>query len=84
MTDTTPQNHDQTSASGTADAWLITLIWCALVAAAIVLRPLLPIDETRYLSVAWEMWRSGDFWVPTKNDELYSHKPPFLFWQMHM
>ncbi len=28
------------------------------------LRPLMPVDETRYLGVAWEMWRRGDFLVP--------------------
>ena len=43
-------------------------------------RPLLPVDETRYLSVAWEMWRTGDFLVPHLNGETYSHKPPLLFW----
>ncbi len=44
------------------------------------LRPLLPVDETRYLSVAWEMWWRGDFLVPYLNGEPYSHKPPLLFW----
>jgi len=67
-----------------ADAWLTALIWCALVAAALILRPLLPIDETRYVSVAWEMWSNGDFIVPTKNGEMYSHKPPLYFWFMNL
>ncbi len=67
-----------------ADVWLTTLIWCALMAAALILRPLLPIDETRYVSVAWEMWSNGDFIVPTKNGEMYSHKPPFYFWLMNL
>ena len=70
--------------SSTADAWLTALIWCALVAAGLILRPLLPIDETRYVSVAWEMFQSGDYWVPTKNGELYSHKPPLYFWLMNL
>ena len=47
---------------------------------AIATRPIVPIDETRYLSVAWEMWLRGDFLVPFKNGEPYSHKPPFMFW----
>lgn len=67
-----------------SDAWLTTLIWCALVSVAVILRPLLPIDETRYVTVAWEMYLSGDYWVPTKNGELYSHKPPFFFWLMNL
>ncbi|MDD3651243.1 glycosyltransferase family 39 protein, partial [Immundisolibacter sp.] len=45
-------------------------------------RPLLPVDETRYLSVAWEMWLRGDFIVPHKNFAVYVDKPPLLFWLM--
>ncbi|MBT5428317.1 MAG: glycosyltransferase family 39 protein [Rhodospirillaceae bacterium] len=44
------------------------------------LKPLLPIDETRYLAVAWEMWLRSDFLVPHLNGATYSHKPPLLFW----
>lgn len=47
---------------------------------ALLARPATPIDETRYLSVAWEMWLKGDYLVLFKNGELYSHKPPLLFW----
>jgi 4-amino-4-deoxy-L-arabinose transferase-like glycosyltransferase len=46
-------------------------------------RPLWPIDETRYVGVAWEMWQRGDFLVPHLNGEPYSHKPPLLFWLTH-
>ena len=56
-------------------AMLAILAWVA-----IATRPLTPIDETRYVSVAWEMWLRGDFLVPFKNGEAYSHKPPFIFW----
>ncbi len=55
----------------------------AVVVVAHLIRPLLPIDETRYLAVAWEMWHSGDFLVPRLNGEIYTHKPPLLFWLMH-
>ncbi len=54
-----------------------------LLVAVGLLRPLLPIDETRYASVAWEMWVRGDFLVPFRNGEAYHHKPPLLFWLMH-
>jgi len=54
--------------------------WLLLVAVALWSRPLLPVDETRYLSVAWEMWLRGDFLVPWLNGAPYSHKPPLLFW----
>ncbi|MBZ9557857.1 MULTISPECIES: glycosyltransferase family 39 protein [unclassified Modicisalibacter] len=56
----------------------------ALAALFCVLRighlPLMPIDETRYLSVAWEMWQHQSFLVPLLNGEPYPHKPPLLFW----
>ncbi len=64
--------------------------WPALFSGALLLaalqlwlRPLLPVDETRYLSVAWEMWWRGDFLVPYLNGEPYSHKPPLMFWLVH-
>lgn len=46
----------------------------------VLLLPPLPIDETRYLAVAWEMRGGGDWLVPHINGELYSQKPPLLFW----
>lgn len=52
--------------------------------AGVFLRPLLPIDETRYLSVAWEMHQSHDFLVPHKNGAIYTHKPPLLFWLINL
>jgi len=68
------------------DRWLVVLVlaWAAFSVASIWLRPLWPVDETRYASVAWEMWLRGDFLVPHVNGEPYSHKPPLLFWLMHL
>jgi 4-amino-4-deoxy-L-arabinose transferase-like glycosyltransferase len=48
--------------------------------ASIFGRPDIPIDETRYVSVAWEMWSGGDWLVMHRNGEPYHHKPPLLFW----
>ena len=62
---------------------LSLLLLAALTAVALLTRPLMPIDETRYVSAAWEMWLRGDFLVPFKNGEPYSHKPPFMFWMFH-
>lgn len=50
----------------------------------ILLRPLTPVDETRYLAVAWEMHLSGGWLVPTKNFAPYSDKPPLLFWAINL
>lgn len=57
-------------------------IWAVAVALALYCRPLLPVDETRYLSVAWDMWKRGDYLVPYLNGHPYSDKPPLLFWAM--
>jgi len=61
-------------------AWPIVPLWGLAVAAAVLSRPILPIDETRYVAVAWEMWSRGDYLVPHLNGAVYSHKPPLLFW----
>ena len=63
---------------------LAVLLWAALVAVSLAVRPLLPVDETRYASVAWEMWRSGDLLVPHMNGLPYSDKPPLLFWSIQL
>ncbi len=61
------------------------LLAFALVAlSGIVLRPLIPIDETRYVSVAWEMRVTGDWLVPHKNGAFYTDKPPLLFWLINL
>lgn len=52
--------------------------------AGLWLRPALAIDETRYLSVAWEMRVRGDYLVPHLNGEIYTHKPPLLFWLINL
>lgn len=63
-------------------AW--TGLWVVLTGVALATRPLLPVDETRYLAVAWEMWNTGDLLVPHLNGEPYSHKPPLLFWLINL
>ncbi|UCC56270.1 MAG: glycosyltransferase family 39 protein [Gammaproteobacteria bacterium] len=58
----------------------LLLLWLSLLLVTLLGRPLLPVDETRYVAVAWEMWQRGDFLVPYLNGEPYSHKPPLFFW----
>lgn len=62
---------------------LLAAAWLAVLASAYLSRPLLPVDETRYAAVAWEMWQRGEFLVPLLNGEPYSHKPPLFFWLVH-
>lgn len=49
----------------------------------VFLLPPVPIDETRYVAVAWHMHLSGDWLVPHLNGLPYSDKPPLLFWLLN-
>ena len=65
-------------------SWLgLVAVWLVVLLTALLTRPLIPVDETRYAAVAWEMWARGDFLVPYLNGEPYSHKPPLFFWLIH-
>lgn len=56
------------------------LLWASFLVTSLYSRPPVPVDETRYLSVAWEMWHNNQFLIPHINGQFYSHKPPLLFW----
>lgn len=66
--------------------WLVAALGFALLTdlAHLLTWPLLPVDETRYLSVAWEMWLRHEWLVPHLNGALYTDKPPLLFWLVHL
>jgi 4-amino-4-deoxy-L-arabinose transferase-like glycosyltransferase len=63
---------------------LAALGWLALLVAVIAVRPPTPVDETRYLAVAWEMHQSGNWLSLRLNGALYGHKPPLLFWLINL
>lgn len=65
-----------------AAVWVVG--WFVVVAAAFASRGIMPIDESRYVGVAWEMWQRGDLLLPILNGVPYSHKPPLLFWLIHL
>ena len=65
-------------------AALACVWWVALVAAVLAWRPLTAVDETRYATVAWEMWLSGDAISLRLNGALYGDKPPLLFWLINL
>jgi 4-amino-4-deoxy-L-arabinose transferase-like glycosyltransferase len=44
------------------------------------LRPLAIPDEGRYVGVAWEMLRHGDWLVPMLDGLPFFHKPPLFYW----
>src|SRR5262249_14733426 len=58
--------------------------WALVAGLSLLFRPLMPIDETRYAAVAWEMWNRGDLLVPHLNGLPYSDKPPLLFWLIQL
>src|SRR6218665_3342314 len=55
----------------------VVFLWLAMLAWT---RPLMLPDEGRYVGVAWEMLRSGDWLTPTLNGLPYFHKPPLFYW----
>ena len=59
-------------------------LWLAVAIVMMATLPALPVDETRYLTVAWEMKLSGNWLLPTLNGEPYSHKPPLYFWLINL
>lgn len=59
------------------------LLFAASAAVALAARPPMPVDETRVLTVAWEMWSRGDYLVPHLNGAPYSDKPPLLYWAIN-
>jgi len=67
------------------NSWLLwSGLWLLLVLIPLLNRTFLQIDETRYVTVAWEMWLHGEWLVPVLNGEVYHHKPPLLFWLIMM
>lgn len=59
--------------------WFMLLALVVL-AAGIGLRDPWPSDEPRFVLVAKQMVESGDWLFPHRGRELYSDKPPLLFW----
>jgi 4-amino-4-deoxy-L-arabinose transferase-like glycosyltransferase len=59
---------------------LLLLLALAWLGATAGLRDLSLPDEGRYVGVAWEMLRSGDWLTPTLNGLPFFHKPPLFYW----
>ncbi len=66
-----PKRRELAAVAALALAWLAATAWA---------RPLMLPDEGRYVGVAWEMLRSGDWLTPTLNGLPYFHKPPLFYW----
>ena len=64
-------SHDAWAAAALVLVWLMATAWA---------RPLSQPDEGRYVGIAWEMLRSGDWLTPTLNGLPFLHKPPLFYW----
>lgn len=61
--------------------WLLFLLFAfVLLGLGIGLRDAWPSDEPRFALVAKQMVESGDWLFPHRGRELYSDKPPVMFW----
>ena len=58
-------------------AGALALLWLTFSLGA---RSLTLPDEGRYVGVAWEMLRSGNWLIPTENGLPFFHKPPLFYW----
>lgn len=63
---------------------IVLLVVALVFVLDVVMRPMMPTNETRYLGVAWEMLTGHHWLVPFQNGVPYSHKPPLLFWLINL
>ncbi len=85
---TLPVGAPRTRKRKSRPAWILATktvaTWVGLallpVLAALAVRSPWPVDETRTLAVAWEMWLRGDLLVPHLDGAVYSDQPPLFFW----
>lgn len=86
MTGLADNRAEGRAAAGIVDPRMLLAVtlFVVVAVAGVLIRPLLPIDETRYLTVAWEMYLGHDWLVPHLNGHAYSDKPPLLFWLINL
>jgi len=61
--------------------WLVGLA-LLMMGAGLGLRDPWPADEPRFVLVAQDMLRSGDWLIPRVGGDLYADKPPLFFWMV--
>ncbi len=59
-------------------------LWLLPVLASLFARSPWPLDETRSLAIAWEMWTRSDWLVPYLNGEIYTKQTPLMFWLVNL
>ncbi|MFD1195991.1 ArnT family glycosyltransferase [Seohaeicola saemankumensis] len=78
------RNNASTASSPAPHRHIVLLVVVLVFVLDVVMRPMMPTNETRYLGVAWEMLAGNHWLVPFKNGLPYSHKPPLLFWLINL
>ncbi len=68
--------------TGRRDLIALLALGCVLFLPALGRRDLWNPDEARYAEVAREMRASGQYLLPHLNGDLYTQKPPLLFWSI--
>ncbi len=58
-------------------------LWAVITAATLFARGPWPMDETRLLGIAWEMWSSGNVFVPSINGEALA-RAPLVYWLVQL
>jgi 4-amino-4-deoxy-L-arabinose transferase-like glycosyltransferase len=71
------RRHDSAQRGHLWAALVLIVVWLGATA---WVRPFWLPDEGRYVGVAWEMLRSGEWLTPTLNGLPYFHKPPLFYW----
>lgn len=84
LSDTGRRRSEQARSAAQTPTWIepaaMALGIALLLAMTAWMRPLMLPDEGRYVTVAWEMLRSGDWLTPSLNGLPFFHKPPLFYW----
>jgi 4-amino-4-deoxy-L-arabinose transferase-like glycosyltransferase len=78
-----PYPADRPGLSGRRDLFALALLGALLFLPGLGLRDLWNPDEARYAEVAREMRAAGSWALPRLNGEVYTQKPPLLFWAIN-
>ncbi len=55
-------------------------LWLLIVVAGLLSRTIWPLDETRFLALAWDLWQRDSWLLPRLNGDPYFSQPPLGLW----
>lgn len=80
----TTDNIKKTMRYQSNSLFLAIFLSSLVIIVSVIWVPLFPIDQTRYISIAWEMYLNHNYLVPHLNGSTYPDKPPMLFWIINL